>query len=118
MPAIVAPPGQLVNLQPALTVNTGNGQAIACAARVKNHTIFITGSGTISGGTVTIEEAADPTFAGGWQTVTTAINATNATAGAIIVTHFTQSSIALRARVSAAITGGGSIQVDYRGETD
>jgi hypothetical protein len=88
-------------------------------ARVKNHTIYITGTGTISGGTVTIEEAADATYAGGtWQIIGAAINATNATAGAMSITHFTQSSLAIRARISAAITGGGSVQVDYRGETD
>jgi len=108
--------GVVVPLQVASTT-TGNGTAVVPGPRVKNHSVYIMGSGTTSGGAISIEEATDPAYAGTWSVIQS-VNASTVTGTAQSVVHFTASCRAIRARVSSNITGGGSIQVDYRGETD
>ena len=117
MPTTIAPAGQLVNLVPATQTATTNGTSIVPAARVKNHSVYIIGTGTISSGTLVIEESEDPAFSGTWSSIQS-VTLSGVTGGAIQVVHFTSSSMAIRSRVSVAVGGGGSIQVDYRGETD
>lgn len=116
MPTIQANPSQVVTLQVAGTT-TGNGTAVVCTPRIKNHSFFVLGTGVTSGGTISIEEAEDPAYAGTWSVIQS-VNASSVTGTACQVVHFTASCFALRARVSSNITGGGTIQVDYRGEQD
>lgn len=80
--------------------------------------IYLTGTGTITGGTILIEEAdyANPAvgYAGTWAQLGT-VTATGLTAGAQLVTHLVDASYGfVRVRISAAITGGGSITAVLR----
>lgn len=78
--------------------------------------VYVTGTGTTSSGVITIETADfDPstasTYTGTWSAITT-VNASDVTGGAqkyvaLTVAAYTQ----IRARVSTAIGGGGSVSV-------
>lgn len=92
-------------LQDAQT--TGNGTAVD-VSKAYAVTIYCEGTGTTSGGVITIEEARDTATAGTWSALTT-INATQVTGGADIAVHLNGVYIAVRARISSTITGGGTI---------
>lgn len=92
-------------LQDAQT--TGNGTAVNLQLAVSS-TIYCEGTGTTSGGVITIEEARDVATAGTWSSLTT-INASSITAGANIAVHLSGVYLAVRARISSTITGGGTI---------
>ncbi len=121
MPAF-APAGPLrVDLQGATSPNgtvltgatSGTGQAVLVAG-YQNLVLYLTSSGTTSGGVVTIEEASDIGYGGTWSSVTT-VNASSFSGGATVAYHFPVSAYgAIRARISSAITGGGSIAVVLR----
>jgi len=75
-------------------------------------TVVLQSTGTTSGGTVIIEEAYydpnGPTYAGTWSQLQS-VAASSFTGGAQIAYHFTGSFWAVRVRISADITGGGSV---------
>jgi len=82
-------------------------------------TLYISGDGTITSGVVTLEESLplinQPSegqpYGGTWSSITT-INAATVTAGAQVAVHFDHASYGyVRARVSTAIGGGGSVTV-------
>ena len=82
------------------------------------NTIIIRGNGTLSGGTILIEEAdwmpSELPYSGGWSALQT-VAANTLTGGNQVAIHFAASAYAyLRARISAPIAGGGSVVVFLR----
>lgn len=98
--------GLRVVLQTAAT--TGNGTATDVSRATNGITIYCEGTGTTSGGVITIEESRDTATAGTWSTLTT-VTASDITGGAVQAVHLTGVYIAVRARISSTITGGGSV---------
>lgn len=82
--------------------------------------VYLSSTGTTSGGVVTIEEADyDPSagqiYTGTWAPITT-VNASTFTGGAQAAYHCAVGSYRfLRVRVSSAITGGGTITASVAG---
>lgn len=85
-------------------------------------TFYIEGTGTISGGTLILEEAASHDYTGTWSDLTngTPVDLTDVTGGEVLAYHvggpggqFAYG--AVRARVGDAVTGGGSITVKLVG---
>ena len=79
-------------------------------------TVWITGTGTTSSGVVTLEEAADPGYAGTWSSITT-VNASDVTGGATKAIHLPAFATPyyLRVRISTTIGGGGTIAASVTG---
>lgn len=98
--------GLRTTLQSAAT--TGNGTAVDVSKATAGVTIYCEGTGTITSGVITIEESRDTATAGAWSSLTT-ITGTNITAGAVEAVHLTGVYIAVRARISTTIGGGGSV---------
>ena len=80
--------------------------------------LYLIGHGTTSGGTITYEESTDnpaisnTIYGGTWSIIGSANNASDVTAGKQKATHLTVGAYhRVRARISDAITGGGSISV-------
>jgi hypothetical protein len=113
MPNVAALRGVPVVLQPAGST-IGNGLAVAVVTQGKYHEFVVQGTGTITGGTIILEEADNPSYTGTWSQIAS-ITATTVTAGAESVTHVTGMLQAVRARISVAIAGGGSVLVTYNG---
>jgi hypothetical protein len=82
--------------------------AIDLSKGVECSVIYLYGSGTVSGGTLYLEEAPATDYAGTWSPIGSSIAASSLN-GACLAIHVRGSVIAYRARVSSAITGGGSI---------
>lgn len=86
---------------------------------LQNLTFYLIGSGdTISGGSITYEEAtgdpahSDQTYDGTWSIIGTAVTASDVSAGKIKATHLSQGAYSLiRARIDTAISGGGNVTV-------
>ncbi len=81
--------------------------------------VCLTGTGTTSGGVITIEEADEITHAGTWSLITT-VNASDITGGKTFLYHVAGGGGifafgALRVRISDAITGGGTVAAVLRG---
>lgn len=80
-------------------------------------TLYLIGYGTTSGGTITYEESTDDPeteqpYGGTWSIIGSANNASDVSGGKQKATHLTVSAYSrVRARISDAITGGGSISV-------
>jgi hypothetical protein len=89
---------------------TGTGIAYSIPNSSKDSNVNLRGAGTISGGTIIIEEASDPTFAGTWSQIQS-ITASALTGGAEQIVHIAGLVRALRARISSDITGGGTVTV-------
>lgn len=106
----------------AVTVDETTGSPINCAG-YPYLVAYVTGTGTTSSGVITFEEAdysdepynnAVP-YTGTWSSITT-VNASDVTGGAQKAIHFTVAAYGwVRARISTAIGGGGSITVVMRG---
>lgn len=72
---------------------------------------YVVGVGTTSSGVITFEEAPTKGYTGTWSSIST-MNASDVTGGATKAYHATVSSFAVvRARISTAIGGGGTIAV-------
>lgn len=87
-------------------------------SELTNLTMYLIGHGVTSGGAVTFEEATDdPTtsngiFGGTWSGIGSAVNASDVDGGKQKATHLTVGAYSrVRARISTAISGGGSISV-------
>jgi hypothetical protein len=91
---------------------TGTGVAADAAALARDLTVFVQGNGTITGGTLVIEEARSPDYTGTWSQIGTALTPVTNTVQAI---HISGCFLALRARITANITGGGSVTVEFVG---
>lgn len=91
-----------------------SGQSVAFdAAQAELLTIAVVGNGTISGGTVLIEEAmwleTQMPYSGTWSTMYT-VTASGLSGGAQQLFHFPPSAYArYRVRISSNITGGGGV---------
>lgn len=79
---------------------------------------YIEGLGTISGGVITIEEASylpGSAYPENWSEITT-VNAADVTDGAQLAVHCSPGAYAfVRARISTAIAGGGTVSVYFDG---
>lgn len=93
-------------------VTTGTGAAIDCSDS-QIITLFITGAGTITGGTLVIEESDKSTFSGTWSTVQT-FSLTVLSGGAVLAFHQQGAFGYLRGRLTSNVTGGGTITVTVR----
>lgn len=87
--------------------------ALTVTCETELSTVYLYGAGTVSGGTVVVEEAHDETYAGTWSVIQSVTASTLNGAGLAI--HIGGYVAALRVRVSSAITGGGSIGVKVGG---
>lgn len=97
--------GLRVTLQSAAT--SGNGTAVDIS-KAYSATIYCDGTGTVSTGVITIEESRDTAYTGTWSSLTT-ITASTLTGGADAAVHLNGVYIAVRARISTTVTGGGSV---------
>lgn len=87
---------------------TGNGSAVDVSDSSLGATVYVEGTGTISGGTVLIEEALTTGYTGTWSLRAT-VTASGLTGGAVQAVALVGIVSAVRARISSTITGGGSI---------
>lgn len=96
------------------TVTTGTGSVKALNDCRQCNWLFV-GAGTISGGTVKIESAAAPDYAGTWNELDS-LTAADLTGGAASGgTYPMPPGGFVRARVSSNITGGGTVTVRING---
>lgn len=100
-------------------VTTGASQPVN-ASQQNQLSVYFIGIGTTSGGTILFEEAdwnpdLELPYTGTWSLVTT-VNATSITAGAQLAYHTTAPAAFgfVRVRISATITGGGSVAAVLR----
>lgn len=97
----------------------GTGTAINAAGR-QGLVLYVRGTGTISTGVITVEEAdfnpaTESEYAGTWSSITT-INANTTTGGAQTAYHFTGLAYRyVRARITTNLTGGGNVTVVIAG---
>jgi hypothetical protein len=96
----------------AAILTTSTVKAYAVPPDTEYINVAVAGTGTISSGVITIEEAATPDYAGTWSAIST-VSGTTVTGGAVAVSRITGYVRAIRARVSTAIAGGGSVSVDF-----
>lgn len=109
-------PATPMQLQNAATVAaTGNGGQLILSGQTARVTVVLQSNGTTSGGTVSIEEAyfdpavlAGKNYTGTWSVIQS-VAASTFTGTAQLVVHIPGSVWAIRVRISADITGGGSI---------
>jgi hypothetical protein len=84
-------------------------------ATAKDVTFWFTSEGTTSGGTILLEEADLASYTGTWSLLATQA-ASGFTGGAKLAVHIRLGSGAfVRARISSAITGGGTATVTLTG---
>lgn len=117
--AVSLSPSRIVLLTTAITATTqGTSRPVSCDGR-ESAAFYFKSTGTTSGGTLKIEEAdydpADGVYSGTWSQVGSDVSASSFTGGAQSAVHLTVGAFAfLRVRVSADITGGGSVSVVLR----
>lgn len=109
MAAFLTPPG-FASLSAA---TTGTGKSFA-ANSCKQATWTTVCDGTVSGGTILIEQASSTDYAGTWYLLDT-ITAANASSGTEGYGTFPGVVAFIRARISSDITGGGSVSVYFNG---
>lgn len=103
-----------VQVIPAGTTADESQGIVVDLSAYQNIVGWLTGTGTITSGVVTIEEAdypgQGPFYGGTWSTITT-LTAANVTGGATQAYHFPTPAAYkfVRIRISTAIGGGGSI---------
>lgn len=91
------------------TATTGNGTVIT-AASGQEHTFYLEGVGTISAGAVQLETARYAAFTGTWAPLGSPVTlATDSTS----VVNVTGALLAIRARISTNVVGGGTVTVEY-----
>lgn len=102
-------------------VTTGTSIPIPMTGNETMLTLYLTSIGTTSGGTIAFEESdyagnIDFPYSGTWSQITTAITASSFSGGAQFAYHTTAPAIYsyVRVRISATITGGGSIMAVLR----
>lgn len=109
MAAFLTPPG-FASLSAA---TTGTGEPMAVNS-CKQGTWATEASGTVSGGTIVIEQAVTRSYAGTWNLLDT-IDAANAAAGTEGFGTYPGVIGFMRARITSNITGGGSVTVYLNG---
>lgn len=103
-------------LQDAAT--TGNGNAVDVKGICRELAFFVDGTGTISAGTLQIEEARSTAYAGTWSPLATALDLTTLSGTKATVVRVTGVFQAVRARLTADVTGGGSVTVEVVGSEE
>ena len=98
--------GVITPLQSAVTTGTGTGVVIPISAH--NPRVHMRAAGTITGGTVVLEEASVPTYTGTWSTLYTYTPTTDSEQ----VIHILGTVGAIRTRVTSNITGGGTVTAE------
>lgn len=101
-----------------LLANVTSGTGQFDASTYTYVTFYLQSTGTTSGGTVSLEEAdydaTTGTYSGTWSVIS-AIAASSFTGGAQTAYHVQATAFAVvRARISSAITGGGTVSVTVR----
>lgn len=92
----------------------GGGVPVDCSHAL-NWVIYYTSAGTTSGGTIIIEEADSEAYGGTWSQIESRA-ASSFTGGVTLAVHLPQAAYGfIRARISSAVTGGGTITVALRG---
>ena len=109
MSALLTPPG-FASLNAA---TTGTGEPLATNS-CKQATWTTVPSGTVSGGTIVIEQASSRDYAGTWFLLDT-IDAANAAAGTEGYGTYPGVVAFIRARITSNITGGGNVSVYLNG---
>lgn len=109
MAALLTPPG-FASLSAA---TTGTGEPLATNS-CKQATWSVETSGTVSAGTIVIEQASSRSYAGTWYLLDT-IDAANAAAGTEGYGTFPGVVDFVRARITSNITGGGTVTVYLNG---
>lgn len=96
-----------------LNGQTGTVTTAAIDARgFSNITVYMIGAGTVSGGAVKISEAHAADYAGTWSDVDVTLTPTAVTGGAVQANSLPVGAYGfLRAQVTSAITGGGSLSL-------
>lgn len=87
---------------------TGNGESFSPGGRATRVTVYVVGIGTITGGTIVIEESLSPQDTGTWSAIQS-ITASTLSGGKTAAVHVDGVVCTIRARISSAITGGGTI---------
>jgi hypothetical protein len=113
------PGSLLVNLLKDQADDETTSQPVDVEGRT-NVAFFLSSTGTTSGGVVTLEESMPvggpgtlegQTYGGTWSAITT-VNASTFTGGAQVAIHCTPAAYCfVRARISTAISGGGTVSV-------
>jgi hypothetical protein len=106
--------GNRIRIPMLSAATSGTGGPIQVQAQ-DELVFYLTSSGTTSGGTIIIEEADydpnGPVYAGTWSQIAS-IAASTFTGGAQVAYHVSPNAYGfVRARISSAITGGGSISI-------
>lgn len=109
--AVLSPSTPMI-LQNAAT--SGNGGTLPIQGTCSEFTLSIQGTGTITAGAISIEEAYypnnEPQYSGTWSVITsvpyTSFNANNQ-----VIVHVVGSFWNIRARISTPIAGGGTVTV-------
>jgi len=79
-------------------------------------TAYLYGTGTVSGGTVKLSEAHDGAYAGTWSDIDVTLTPSTVTGGAVQANALPLGGYGfIRAQVTGAITGGGSIGIQLVG---
>ena len=109
-PSITAGPQTLLN-----AATTGTGATLNVNGKAVQLTVAIQATGTISGGTIVVEEAyyQTQTYTGTWSVIRTFTGATDFSTSSQTVFH-SQAPAGywkVRARIGSSITGGGTVTV-------
>ncbi len=104
-----------VNLVNAIIGGTPTSSAVD--VRFYNEIVlYQTGTGTIAGGAVVIEEAPTADYGGTWSDTGATVTPTDVTGGKTKATRLTAGAYGfLRARLTTAISGGGTWSLDLIG---
>lgn len=92
-------------------VTTGTGVSSSSNGGVRELVYYVVGVGTISAGTLVIEEAPAPDYGGTWSQIGASIDLTALTGGATQAVHLSGVFCCTRARVTVNLTGGGTVYV-------
>jgi hypothetical protein len=87
---------------------SGTGDTVVIPAGSNFLRIDLIGAGTISGGTLLVEEAGDPAYSGTWSLLYT-LTVSALTGGAELCAHVIGCVGAIRVRITSNITGGGTL---------
>jgi hypothetical protein len=102
-----------VPFQQQAAQTSGNGTVLAIPPSFRNHSWIITGNGVITGGDVQLETGTDPNLDTNiWAPINVAIAVLP---GVDQLVQYQGILGFVRARISAAVTGGGSVTVTYLG---
>jgi len=109
MTVVASTKGVIASLLSLVTTGTGTGVVLPISS--SNPRVHFRGAGTITSGTVLLEEAQSYDYAGTWSLLYT-LDALTLTGGKEQVVHILGTIGAIRARVSANIVGGGTITAE------